>query len=92
MGSITKEEYRKLKSTLKREGLSDSDIKNLDKVTSGHFDREASSSFLAPHGKAMSKKEAEDAVTYLREHPSQHSLSKSQIEKTEREFKEDLND
>lgn len=94
MGSISQDEFRKLLSTLRREksGLSNSDISDLKKIASGHFDREKTSSFLSPSGKSINKKEAEDLIKYLRENPSQHHLSKSQVNKTEEELKEDLND
>ena len=90
MGKISRDEFGKALSTLRRNGLSDADIKDIRNASSGHFDRE-SGGFLSG-GRAMNKGEAEHLVKYLREHPSRHHLSKTQIDKVEEELKEDLND
>lgn len=91
MGKVSRDEFNKAISTLRRHGLSDTDIKDLRNASSGHFDRNPGS-VLNTGGRAMDKKETEDFVKYLREHPSQHHLSKKQIDKVEEEIKEDLND
>lgn len=91
MGKISRDEFNKALSTLRRHGLSDTDIKDLRNASSGHLDRDAAG-FLGTGSRAMDKKETEDFVKYLREHPSQHHLSKTQVDKVEEELKEDLND
>lgn len=76
-------------STLRlQHGLSDADIRDLQKMASGHMD--ADSSFFGSG--SMSKKEAEQLLKDLKEHPGWHHLSKAQVGKVEEELKEDLND
>ena len=90
MGKVSRDEFTKALSTLRRSGLSETDIKDLRNASSGHFDREPGG--LVSGGQAMTKREAEHLVKYLREHPSRHHLSKEQVNKVEEEFNEDLND
>jgi len=90
MGRVSRDEFSKALSTLRRNGLSDTDIKDIRNASSGHFDREQGG--ILSGGRAMSKKETEDMVKYLRENPSRHHLSKEQVDKVEEELKEDLND
>lgn len=93
MGNISKKEFQKAVSQLRQQGLSMQDIKDLKNATSGHFDSGSASSILgSTDSKSISKKELETMIKDLREHPSQHHLSKEQINKTEKELKEDLND
>lgn len=87
MANISRDEFSKALSTLRRNGLSDTDVKDLRNATSGHFDTDG-----AFGGKSMTRHETENLVKYLREHPSHHHLSKNQIDKVEEELKEDLND
>lgn len=90
MGNISRDEFNKALSTLRRNGLSEADIKDLRNASSGHFDREPG--VWLSGGRAMNKTEAEQLVKYLRENPSRHHLSKTQIDKVEEELKEDLHD
>lgn len=91
MGKISRDEFDKALSTLRRHGLSDTDIKDLRNASSGHFDRDPGG-VLNTGGRAMDKREVEQLVKYLREKPSRHHLSKAQVDKVEEELKEDLND
>jgi Ca2+-binding EF-hand superfamily protein len=88
MGSVSREEFRKALSTLRRKGLSDVDLNNLRNAASGHFDREPG----LFGGRSMSKQEVDTMIQYLKENPSRHHLSKTQIKKAEEELREDLND
>ena len=90
MGKVSREEFNKALSTLRRNGLSATDLKELRNAASGHFDRDVGG--LLAGGRAMTKREAEHLVQYLRMHPSRHHLSKTQIDKVEEELKEDLTD
>ncbi|GEM_PF-1297597 len=91
MGNISKEEFQKALSSLRRQGLSDADINNLRNAAHGHFDREVGG-FFGTGSKSMSKKEVDTLVKYLKENPSRHHLSKEQVKKAEKELREDLND
>lgn len=89
MGNVSKNELSKMMSTLKRQhSLSDTDIRDLKKMASGHMDKD--SGFFG--SSSMSKKEAEQLLKDLKKHPGWHHLSKSQVGKVEEELKEDLND
>ena len=88
MGNVSKEELRKMMATLRRKGLSDTDLRYLKKMASGHMDKNTGFSGT----KSMSKEETEHLLKDLKEHPSWHHLSKGQIGKVEEELKEDLND
>ncbi|TSC73553.1 MAG: hypothetical protein G01um101470_32 [Parcubacteria group bacterium Gr01-1014_70] len=88
MGNVSKEELSKMMATLKRQGLSDVDLRDLKKMASGHMDKN-SGMFGS---KSMSADEARHLLKDMREHPSWHHLSKDQIKKVEEEVKEDLND
>jgi hypothetical protein len=90
MGTISRKEFRKSLSSLRQQGLSKIDIKNLKNAASGHFDRDSFGLFGG--GKSMNKKEVDTLITYLKENPSRHYLSKSQIQKTETKLREDLKD
>lgn len=88
MGNISKDELSKMMSELRRRGLSDTDIRDLKNMASGHMDRNAG----LGGSKSMSREEAEQMLKNLKDHPSQHHLSKEQVEKVKEEMEEDLRD
>lgn len=88
MGNVSKQELDKMMSTLRREGLSDVDLRDIKKMASGHMDKNAG----IFGSKSMSADEARHLLKDMREHPSWHHLSKEQVNKVEGEIKEDLND
>ena len=89
MGNISKEEFQERLSNLRREGgLSDTDIKDLHEIASGHFDRNVG----LGGSRSISRDEAREMIKTLRAHPSWHHLSKDQIQEVEKGFEKDLTD
>lgn len=81
MAKISKAEFKKALSTLRREGLSDTDIAKLKDTFGGDLDEHSLD-------KGISREEFERAKKRLEQHPG--SLSKTQLKKAEAELKEDL--
>ena len=88
MGNVSKNELSKMMATLRREGLSDTDLRDLKKMASGHMDKNAGMF----GSKSMSADEVRHLLKDMKEHPSWHHISKWQVDKVEEELKEDLND
>lgn len=83
MGKISKSEFNKAMSALRRKGLSAADIRDLKNKFSGDLHENSLD-------KGVSSEELEQTLKDMQEHPSQHHLSKSQLKKAEEELKEDL--
>jgi len=86
MGNISQEEFQKALSSLRRQGLSDADLNDLRNAAHGHFDREPGGLFSAG-SRSMNKEEVDTLVKHLKDNPSQHSLTKDQIQKAEKELR-----
>ena len=77
MGKISKKEFGRSAVNLRAGGLSASDIANMKKIFRGDMDEGT------PLTRGVDKNELERSVKWMREHMSQHTLSKSQIDKME---------
>ena len=88
MGNISKQELSKMMASLRRQGLSNTDLSDLKKMASGHMDKNPG----LFGSTSISADEARQMLKDMREHPSWHHLTKGQVKKVEDEIKEDLND
>lgn len=82
--SVSENEFKRIKSSLRQKGLSRRDVKEVEKVFHGHIEE------AEPSQKGIDKKEAEDGIKWLRENKDSHTLSDSQINTVEEELKKSI--
>lgn len=78
---VTKEEFRKVRSALRSQGLSDYDLNDIEKVFRGD---------LAEADRGIDAQEIKKGIAWLKKNKSKHHLSSDQINKLSQELKKRL--
>ncbi len=76
---VTKEEYKKAKSSMYTEGLSPRERAKVDEIFAPDFNMAGTDA----HPKGLEKEEIEARIKWMRENKSKHGLSDSDIDKIE---------
>lgn len=84
MGKVSKKEFDKAMAALRHDGLSRADINDIKKTFQGDLDEATTTT------SGVSREELGRRIKWMEEHPSQHHLSKDQIQKLKKELEEDF--